>query len=235
MCKGWKCAVGCAGGSLTAVKRCLSQSLKEWNESGINLLGGHNWNVLKVCVRCNAGHHRVWRAMRVFRRDQSGHTMQGNILAATSSDWLKDPWTCANVGERASLEKTANYRGGAAHVDWFLPCYNSYLFPWLAPSVSAFFFRGWEKTSLLVTVQAGLIGGCILKVTLGKNAGTAALPLSGCFVSVPDCVEAPKQACNASRACLLSQRACDSQERKVWIRRLLYFEWLSTQWISTSS
>ena len=51
-----------------------------------------------------------------------------------------------------------------------------------------------RQTSLLVTAQAGLIGDCILKVTLGKNAGIAALPLSGCFVSVADCVEAPKQA-----------------------------------------
>ena len=123
---------------------------------------------------------------------------------------------------------------------YFVPCYNSYLIPWLAPSLSAFFPFFSRQTSLLVTAQAGLIGDCILKVTLGKNAGIAALPLSGCFVSVADCVEAPKQAWSASRAasvpaCLLSQRACDSQERKVWIRRLLYFEWLSTQWISTSS
>ena len=48
-------------------------------------------DVLKLYVRFNAGHHPVWRAMHICRRDHSGNTMQGFILAPLPSDWRKDP------------------------------------------------------------------------------------------------------------------------------------------------
>ena len=98
MCSGVKCvfkllkySVGVAGSSLSAVKRCLYSSMKESNDAGINSVGTLNSTILKPYVRCNAGHNRVWRATLICRRDHSGHTMQGFILAPPPSDWFNDP------------------------------------------------------------------------------------------------------------------------------------------------
>ena len=109
--------------------------------------------------------------------------MQGVILAHPPSDWFKDPWECANVGEWASLEKASNYRWGAAQRRLILCRVTTpvafhlllYLFlSWLYAIHYLLCFLASCVTKWLFTPQAGLMGDCILKVVLGKRAGRAA-------------------------------------------------------------
>ena len=144
---------------------------------------------------------------------------------------------CGRMGESWEDSKLSR------RCSWMWTDFVSHHCPLRNHSISSPFFLAFGINALLFTAQADLMDDCILKVTLGKRAGISASRMAlsslrkhwvGRFVGFLSEIralrttadrKAPKQEWNASRAasvpaCLMSQRARDSQKWMVQISRI---------------
>ena len=117
-------------------------------------------DVLKLYVRFNEGHHRVWRAMHICRRDHLFSRLY--LLTGAKIPEKAQMWANGRILKRQQTIKEVQLNT-TLFLSW-LNAMIQYLPIYLAVCVN----------DLLFIAQAGLMGDCILKVALGKRAGIAA-------------------------------------------------------------